>query len=160
MIDPSLIPAHPADILLDELPLLALIEPIETRHLKSNVFAGPGCETTADHAALSKQYKKIFDLMVDERWRTVEEIAAATGFPEESIGAQLRNMRKARFCGVDQFTRHDVPRRWRAGFTRLSEYRLLANRDSDDYREWVRQEEGKARAYFYAKHPRKFDIAL
>jgi hypothetical protein len=35
--------------------------------------------------------------MLDECWRTLDEIAAVTGDPTASISAQLRHLRKPRF---------------------------------------------------------------
>jgi len=43
------------------------------------------------------QIKRVFDLMVDERWRTLDEMSRATGDPHSSISAQLRHLRKPRF---------------------------------------------------------------
>jgi hypothetical protein len=60
-------------------------------------FNGPDYEPDRDHRRLSKQSDRILDLMIDGRWRTVAEIAAATNDPENSIQAQLRHLRKPRF---------------------------------------------------------------
>ena len=55
--------------------------------------------------------------MLDGRWRTLGDIATLTGYPEASISAQLRHLRKERFG------RHRVEKR-HAG-NGLYEYRLL-----------------------------------
>ena len=60
-------------------------------------FDGPNPKR--DGPRLSAQYRRIFDLMSDGQYRTLSEIAAQTGFPEASISAQLRHMRKRRFGG-------------------------------------------------------------
>jgi choline dehydrogenase-like flavoprotein len=63
-------------------------------------FNGPEYEESRDFHRLSKQHERIRDLMLgDGRWRTVAEIAKATGDPENSTQAQLRHLRKKRFGG-------------------------------------------------------------
>ena len=52
-----------------------------------------------DHARLAGQMLRVFELMQDGQWRTLNEIATATGDPAASISAQLRHLRKARFGG-------------------------------------------------------------
>lgn len=51
----------------------------------------------ADHPRLASQYMAIFSYMSDGKWRTLREIADALGYPEASVSAQLRHMRKRRF---------------------------------------------------------------
>ena len=46
---------------------------------------------------LLQQHETIRDLMLDGRWRTLGEIAEKTDYPEASISAQLRHLRKPRF---------------------------------------------------------------
>lgn len=60
-------------------------------------FNGPAYDPKHDRVRLSVQYKRIFDLMQDAAWRTLDEIAKLTGDPPASVSAQLRHMRKARF---------------------------------------------------------------
>lgn len=60
-------------------------------------FNGPAYEPEHDRVRLSVQYARIFNLMSDAEWRTLDEIAKLTGDPPASISAQLRHMRKARF---------------------------------------------------------------
>lgn len=50
-----------------------------------------------DHKRLTEHMARVQRLMSDGRWRTVKEIAAATGDPELSVSAQLRNLRKEKF---------------------------------------------------------------
>jgi hypothetical protein len=59
------------------------------------------------------------------RWETLEEICAALErlypgerFPEASISAQIRHLRKPRFGG------YDVQRQWKKDI-RISEYRIV-----------------------------------
>jgi hypothetical protein len=60
-------------------------------------FDGAAYDPALDHDRLSKQLGRVFDLIRDGRWRTLREMAAATGDPESSISAQLRHLRKPRF---------------------------------------------------------------
>lgn len=65
---------------------------------KSNtkVFNGPDL-TKKDNERLSTQYDAIFKYMKDSRFRTLQQISNKLGYPESSVSAQLRHMRKARF---------------------------------------------------------------
>jgi hypothetical protein len=49
-----------------------------------------------DRSRLSRQLVRVRDLMGDGRWRTLEEIAAVTGDPAQSVSARLRDLRKPR----------------------------------------------------------------
>jgi hypothetical protein len=83
-------------------------------------FDGPDYSRTLDHARLTGQLSRVFTLMVDRQWRTLDEIARATGAPAASVSAQLRNLRKQRFGG------HAVERRARGNREHgLHEYRLI-----------------------------------
>lgn len=61
-------------------------------------FDGPGI-TVADAARLTGQMARISELMADGCWRTLGEIEAATGAPQASVSARLRDLRKTRFGG-------------------------------------------------------------
>lgn len=51
-----------------------------------------------DKARLLNQLSRVRGLMLDGKWRTLREIADATGGdPEASVSAQLRHLRKKRF---------------------------------------------------------------
>lgn len=58
---------------------------------------GPDYDETLDGERIHKQHERIRDLMRDGKRRTLAEIAEATGYPEASISAQLRHLRKERF---------------------------------------------------------------
>jgi hypothetical protein len=73
-----------------------------------------------DGRRLSKQHNRVFAAMKDGAWRTLGALSAATGDPEASVSARLRDLRKERFGG------HGVDRR-HAG-NGLFEYRLILNR--------------------------------
>ncbi len=83
------------------------------------LFAGADYSKPRDHARLSTQYLRIYGLVKDGAWRTLEEIARDTGDPPASISAQLRHMRKDRF-GAHEVQRQHVG----AG---LYQYRLIVN---------------------------------
>lgn len=84
-------------------------------------FSGATYREDRDESRLRNQLERIRDLMLDGVWRTVAEIHDVTGFPEASISAQLRNLRKPKLGG------YRVERRWRGGDVRqLSEYRVCA----------------------------------
>ena len=50
-----------------------------------------------DMDRLNDQMKRVYSVMKDSNWRTLAEIASATGDPEASVSARLRDFRKARF---------------------------------------------------------------
>jgi hypothetical protein len=60
-------------------------------------FDGSHYDPKHDQIRLAGQIRRIFDLMRDQQWRTLREIATATGDPESSVSAQLRNLRKTKF---------------------------------------------------------------
>ena len=64
--------------------------------MKRDYFDGPGV-TEADTVRLGKQIRDIRDLMLDGKARTLRQIADVTGYPEASVSAQLRHLRKPRF---------------------------------------------------------------
>lgn len=80
-------------------------------------FSGATYDPVRDRARLTGQILRVFDVIKDHGAHTVHEIAEATGDPENSIQAQLRNMRKVEFGSLN------IRRRWRAGSREtLSEY--------------------------------------
>lgn len=90
---------------------------MENINLSRARFNGPEYQPRRDDIRLKGQIKRVFDLMRDGRWRTLDEIATATGDPAASVSAQLRHLRKPRFGG------YVVERRSRKG--PLFEYRLI-----------------------------------
>ena len=82
-------------------------------------FDGATYQRKFDFSRLTGQIKRVHDCMADGRWRTLTEIAEATGDPAASVSAQLRNLRKARFGGfvIEKRARGDRSRG-------LFEYRL------------------------------------
>lgn len=45
------------------------------------------------------QLLRVRDLMADGKFRTLQEISSATGDPEASVSARLRDLRKPQFGG-------------------------------------------------------------
>ncbi len=85
-------------------------------------FNGPAYQAEYDRARLTTQNGKILTLMSDGQWRTLGEIEEALGFPQSSISAQLRHMRKPLFGS------HQVNRRHRGlRGNGLYEYQLITN---------------------------------
>ncbi len=78
---------------------------------------GETFEPERDRERLGAQYCRVRDLMADGAWRSLSEIRAATDYPEASISARLRDMRR------DGYT---VQRRRRTGVGGTFEYRAEA----------------------------------
>jgi hypothetical protein len=81
------------------------------------LFGGFTFVAERDAARLTAQLGAVRDYMASHGgWRTLREIADATGYPEASISARLRDLRKVRFGA------HTVDRRYLTDG--LWEYRL------------------------------------
>lgn len=90
--------------------------------LKRFAFSGDDYDPSRDKIRLTGQILRIYDLMKDEHWRTLSDIASKTNDPEASISAQLRNLRKK------QFGSHIVNRRHVGNPENgLYEYQLITN---------------------------------
>lgn len=59
-----------------------------------NHFGGATYDPARDRERLGAQFCRIVELMADGKARTLQEIARETGFPEASISARLRDIRK------------------------------------------------------------------
>jgi hypothetical protein len=85
-------------------------------------FNGSDYLPELDHKRLNNQIDRVFRLMKDQRWRTLQEIAEATLDPQASISAQLRHLRK------DRFGNHTINKRRRGNpGAGLFEYQLIPN---------------------------------
>lgn len=60
-------------------------------------FDGKTFEMEKDGSRLATQFLRVLNLMWDGDWRTLAQIAAATGGSEAGVSARLRDLRKARF---------------------------------------------------------------
>ena len=69
---------------------------------------GPAYVEKVDGARISRQHEVIRDYMLKVHWRTLIEIEAIVGYPQASISAQLRHLRKQRFGSflVEKRRRH------------------------------------------------------
>jgi hypothetical protein len=86
------------------------------------MFDGDTFVQEADGVRLAGQLERVRGLMIDLKWRTLGEIAAAIGAGSEAaVSARLRDLRKQKFGG------HVVNRRRRGEAKRgLFEYQLVA----------------------------------
>jgi hypothetical protein len=81
---------------------------------------GPTFDKQLDGGRLRHQLEKIRDwMLVQNDWQTLAEIREALGFPESSISAQLRHLRKL------QFGSYRVEKRRRSSPGGTWEYRVL-----------------------------------
>lgn len=87
-------------------------------------FNGPAYERDKDKKRLTGHIFKIFTLMSDGEWRTLDEISSTTRIPQASASAFLRHLRKHRFGA------HNVLKQRRGDPSDgLWEYKLLVNRN-------------------------------
>lgn len=85
-------------------------------------FDGKTFSPEFDQERLRGQSLRVFGLMRDGQWRTLEEIHFETGDPTASISARLRDYRK------EKFGSHIVERRSRGIREHgVFEYRLIVN---------------------------------
>jgi hypothetical protein len=88
-------------------------------------FSGPGYDPKKDEVRLASQLLRIFTLMADGNWRTLEEIHDRTAAPPASASAALRALRRERHGA------HTVNRRARGDREHgLFEYQLVINTKS------------------------------
>lgn len=84
-----------------------------------NYFDGSDYVKDFDQERLTGQIRRVYDLMRDGQYRTLQEIERMTGDPQSSISAQLRNLRKERYGS------HTIQKRRRGDEVRgLWEYKL------------------------------------
>jgi hypothetical protein len=60
-------------------------------------FDGSTYSHAFDYERLNAQTKRVYELIKDGEWRTLDEISTATGDPPASVSARLRDLRKAAF---------------------------------------------------------------
>lgn len=100
---------------MSDTPLLDYVPP-------AGRFNGPEYVPAFDYSRLRGQQLAIWNFMKDGSWHTLSEIEDETGFPQASISAQLRHLRKPRFNS------HIVDKRRRGDQTKgLFEYRVRIN---------------------------------
>jgi len=83
-------------------------------------FDGDSFDKRLDAKRLTSQFERVRGLMLDGRFRTLQEIAAIAGGSEAGVSARLRDCRKPRFGALV------VERRRRGDGRRgIWEYRML-----------------------------------
>ena len=91
-------------------------------------FDGDTYDHDVDGKRLGKQMRLVGSFMGTGKWWTLQEISLATGYPEASISARLRDLRKPRFG------EHTVERRRCAEGAGTWEYRVTATEKAQDER--------------------------
>lgn len=71
-----------------------------------SLFDGDTIEPERDEERLRAQLTRVWHLMRDGRWRTLNQIACETHDPPASVSARLRDLRK------EKFGSHHVERRY------------------------------------------------
>lgn len=88
-------------------------------------FDGETFDPALDADRLTRQLDTVRRLMADGVWRTLAEIHAASGVPEASASARLRDLRKARHGAYTVLRRRrDMPTRG------IWEYRVLPTEEA------------------------------
>ena len=64
-------------------------------------FDGKTIVKELDNKRLSSQVSRVFGLMSDGKWRTLEEISEKSSAPQASVSARLRDFRKKRFGFIE-----------------------------------------------------------
>lgn len=77
-----------------------------------NTTFGPAYDEAIDGARIGKQMTDIRNLMVTGAAYTLAELERRTGYPQSSISAQLRHLRKERFGGYDVQKRRRTEGTW------------------------------------------------
>ena len=91
-------------------------------NFENATFNGSDYNHDRDHHRLGNQLEKIYNLMKDGGFRTLQEISTVTGEPPASISAQLRHLRKERF-GKNTINKHYLGEG-------LYSYQLILNKDA------------------------------
>ena len=81
-------------------------------------FGGKTYNAGRDGSRLRAQLRAVRAFMMDGQWHTLAEISAATGYPEGSVSARVRDLRKV------QFGSYDVQSRRVEGGNGLWKYRV------------------------------------
>ena len=86
-------------------------------------FDGETYNDEHDRDRLKRQLYRVWAVIYNGNWLTLQEIKRETGDPLQSISARLRDFRKSRFGG------HEIQRRRRHSPQRgLFEYRLIGTK--------------------------------
>lgn len=99
-----------SDVIHDKCPACGRLDPPAAN------FDGQTYDPALDESRLTGQLMNVHKLMKDGNWRTLSGIEESTGYPQGSISARLRDLRKKKFG------EHDIRKRRVGGG--LFEYRL------------------------------------
>ena len=75
-------------------------------------FDGKTYVRAFDHGRLTGQKKVVFEVLSDGRWWTLAELEEETGFPQASISARIRDLRKPEFGGYKVLGRRRTTATW------------------------------------------------
>jgi hypothetical protein len=64
-------------------------------------FGGVTFDRDRDHPRLSNQARAVWAALSDGQWHTLGTLHEATGYPEASISARIRDLRKPQFGGCE-----------------------------------------------------------
>jgi hypothetical protein len=87
-------------------------------------FDGSTFVPSRDEVRLTGQVGRVWDCMIDGRWRTLRELAYCADGTESSVSARLRDLRKERFGS------HVVERQYIQNG--LFKYRLIPKKDQNE----------------------------
>lgn len=62
-------------------------------------FDGDTYDHDRDHGRLARQLGRVRRYLMDGEWHTLRDISHATGDPEASVSARIRDLRKDKFGG-------------------------------------------------------------
>jgi predicted transcriptional regulator len=60
-------------------------------------FDGHTYDRDEDYQRLGHQIRRVFDVMKDGAWRSLQDLTRQTGDPEASVSARIRDLRKDKF---------------------------------------------------------------
>jgi hypothetical protein len=128
----SLVPATAKPLNLEIVDPMAGLPLFEAQdRLPTSHFRGRGVRTVKDESRLGGLYRKVFDLMKDQHWRTLREIQLNTGGLDGSISRMLRYMDDPYVGGHHKENRQRAPGLW--------EYRIIP-RGTNAFNNWLRGE--------------------
>lgn len=65
--------------------------------MQADLFDGRTYSAPRDESRLFAQLEDVLSVMRDGEWHTLDAISAATGHPQASVSARLRDLRKPRW---------------------------------------------------------------
>lgn len=77
---------------------------------KMHVFGGETFDMVRDGKRLNAQLARVYDCLIDGKWRTLDEIHEVTGDPPASISARYRDLVKLNFPMKKEYVKRGL---WR-----------------------------------------------